>query len=63
MASDTPIFDEKYVSGVTTQAEKSEKSKVKQFLSEQILKSDDAIMYGTSKPIRIVIRGRTAHKK
>lgn len=54
------MFDSEYVSGESTEIEKSEISQVKKFLSEPL--SDTEIrQYGISKPTRVVIRGRVAH--
>lgn len=54
------IFDSEYISGDSTDVEKSEISQVKKFLSEPLSKTEMQ-QYGISKPTRVIIRGRVAH--
>lgn len=55
--TDTEFFDASYVTPSSTKSEHTEKSKIKEFLKNPI-NEKEMISYGSSKPKRIVIRGK-----
>ena len=59
MPQESDIFDQQYVGSNATEVKKPEITQLKQFLKEP-LPISEAKIYGISKPIRTVIRGRIA---